>query len=128
MAKTKRKKLIEKLDKICREIVYIRDGGCCQRCGKPVIGQNAHCSHVIPRSKGNALRWHPDNHKLLCFHDHINWWHKNPLEAEEWFKKKFPVRYKFLWSHKEDIVKFSESDLEDLLETCKQKLKELKDL
>ena len=25
-----------------------------------------------------------DNVKLLCYHCHLNWWHKHPLEASVW--------------------------------------------
>lgn len=24
---------------------------------------------------------------------HLNWWHKNPIEAAEWFKETYPDRY-----------------------------------
>ncbi len=113
--KTKRKKLVEQLDNICKQIIYIRDEACCQVCGKPVEGTDAHTSHIIPRSKGNNLRWNLLNLMLKCFYHHINWWHKNPLEAIEWFKGKFPARYDYLMKHKEEVVKFSTSDLENRL-------------
>jgi hypothetical protein len=38
----------------------------------------------------------PENIFCLCYSCHINWWHKSPLDASEWFKKKFPERYKSL--------------------------------
>ncbi len=37
-----------------------------------------------------------DNVKTLCYPCHINWWHKNPLEAAEWFEKTYPERAKRL--------------------------------
>ena len=36
------------------------------------------------------------NLKLLCYHCHINWWHKNPVESGEWFKQTFPDRWKII--------------------------------
>ena len=117
--KTERKKLIDKLDKKVMELVRERDNWTCQRCGKKVTKSNAHCSHVIPRSRGNALRWDLKNLKLLCYHDHLNWWHKNPVEAGDWFKSKFPERWKYIESKKDTMVKFKVSDLEELLEELK---------
>jgi len=124
--KSERKKPKDKLDKVCREIVRIRDNHCCQYCGCHVEKTNAHCSHVIPKSRGDTLRWDLLNLKLLCFHHHINWWHKDPIEAGEWFKKAFPARYRYLEERRHTHVKFTIQDLKDLYEERKQKLKELK--
>ena len=38
----------------------------------------------------------PLNQKVLCFHCHINIWHKNPVESGEWFVNKFPERWEYL--------------------------------
>ena len=124
--KTDRQKLKEKLDKICREIILIRDDNRCQKCGKYVEGQNAHCSHVIPKSKGDGLRWNFINLKLLCFHCHINWWHKNPLEAAEWFKGKFPKRWEILQENKNIIEKYTINKLEEMFIDFNKDLREIK--
>lgn len=113
--KTPRKKLSDKLDKIIIDIVRVRDKWTCQKCFKKVEKHNAHCSHVIPRSRGNHLRWDLQNVKLLCFHCHINWWHKNPIEAGEWFKATFPDRWAYLEANKNKMTKYSIADLEELL-------------
>ena len=125
MAKNKLKKLKKDLDSICREIILIRDKNCCQKTGKPVSGSNAHRHHIIPVSRGNALRWCIDNQILFSFHSHINWWHKNILEAQNWFANGYPVRESYLWQHRNDIVKFSLGDLEQLLIELRQKHLEL---
>ena len=125
--KSPRKRLTDRLDKLCREIVLIRDENKCQWCGRYVEKTNAHCSHVIPKSKGNALRWDLINLKLLCFHCHINVWHKSPILAMDWLQSFFPARYVYLMKHKEDIRKFSIDDLKELEQELKQKLKDLKD-
>ncbi len=112
--KSDRTKLIEKLDKACKQVVYLRDKSICQKCGKYVEGANRHASHVIPVSAGHKLRWDVQNIKVLCYHDHINWWHKNPVESGEWFKTKFPDRYEYLQANR-GVVKLSLQELEDTL-------------
>lgn len=124
--KSKRKKLTDKLDGLCRDIIYIRDNGLCQRCGKHVEGQDSHTSHVIPKSRGNFLRWDLLNLKLLCFHCHINFWHKSPIEAGRWFVMKFPARWMYLEPLKDKTIKYTIPDLEELVEERKQKLTELR--
>jgi hypothetical protein len=111
MAKTDRKKLIDILDELSKSVVRKRDGNTCQHCKKFVEGSNRHVSHVIPVSQGNKLRWDPLNMKVLCYHCHINWWHKNPMRASEWFQMTFPDRWEYL-QQEEGIVKLTISDLE----------------
>jgi 5-methylcytosine-specific restriction endonuclease McrA len=77
---------------LVREYVCLRDKSVCQRCLRPVEGHNRHPSHVYGKKAYPRLEFEPDNVKILCFHCHINWWHKNPIEASEWFKQKFPDR------------------------------------
>lgn len=120
--KPSRKLLIKKLDDTVKQLVKIRDNYTCQKCHKVVTGTNCHASHVIPVSSGNKLRWDLLNLKVLCYHDHINWWHKNPLEACEWFKNKFPDRWAYLESNK-GIAQFTVFDLEELLRVMKARLK-----
>ena len=109
--KTKRQRLKKNLDDLIVELVKIRDNYTCQKCGKKVRGRNCHASHIVPKTR-YALRWNIVNLKVLCYHCHINWWHKNPLEAQQWFKEKFPERYKYLMKHKEDSGKFTLEELE----------------
>lgn len=117
----KRKSLGKTLDKLSKEVVRKRDGNICQRCNKWVEGSNRHVSHVIPVSQGNKLRWEPLNMKILCLHCHLNWWHKNPLEAFEWFESTFPDRYKYLRDNR-GIYKFTITELEDLTAELKAML------
>jgi|SRR3990167_5919575 len=122
--KTNRQKVIKDLDGLMIDIVRLRDNYTCQHCGKRVTKKNAHVSHVIPRSAGNKLRWDLQNLKVLCFHCHINWWHKNPTEASEWFKSKFPERYKYLQASK-GIAIYKQFQLELLKDNLTAILKEL---
>jgi len=114
------KAIVKKLDKAVADIVCKRDKNICQKCGKYVEGRGCHVSHVIPRSKGNRLRWDIINLKVLCFHCHINWWHKNPVESGEWFKKKFPKRWAYLKKRMNEVKIYKNFDLEELYEDIKK--------
>ena len=78
---------------LCREIVLKRDGDACQHCGKHVEGSDRQVSHVIPRSANGRMSVEPLNCKVMCYHCHLNWWHKNPVEAGQWFRETFPARW-----------------------------------
>ena len=116
MKKTQRKKLKDELDKFASKYIKMRDKNTCQWCGKSSDNPKAmHCSHVIPRSAGDRFRWMPENLKVLCFHCHINKFHKDPLAAKEWFKDKFPERFKVLEKErKKGLKKFTIMELEEL--------------
>jgi len=121
-SQTPRGKLVKRLDTLSKELVRQRDGNTCQHCGKWVEGSNRHVSHVIPVSAGNKLRWDLQNMKVLCYHCHINWWHKNPMRAYQWFSERFPERWEYLQAH-EGTYKWSLQELEDLVTQYKQQLK-----
>ncbi len=111
--KGERTKLNEKLDKLSKQVVRDRDGNICQRCGVWCEGSNRQVSHVIPVSGGNKLRWDPLNMKVLCYHCHLNFWHKNPMDASKWFAEAFPDRWEYLQENR-GIQKFSIQELRDL--------------
>jgi 5-methylcytosine-specific restriction endonuclease McrA len=100
MAKTAKRKLIEECTLLAKKIAKSRDGNICQRCGASVYGGGAHGSHIIPVSADHRLALHPANIQTMCYHDHINWWHKNPREAGKWFDEKFPDKAKWLDAQK----------------------------
>lgn len=118
---TARKKLIVKLDKLSKDVVRKRDGNICQHCGKWVEGSNRHVSHVVPVSGGHKLRWDPLNMKVLCYHCHLNYWHKHPMAAAEWFAAKYPERWAYL-KEEQGIRKFTIAELEELAESLKAQL------
>ena len=92
-------------------------------CGKYVEGSNCHTSHVIPVSFSLRLAYDLVNLKVLCYHCHLQIWHKNPLFATAWFRRKFPSRYKYLQKRKKEIHKLGSVKTFELEEW----LKELKD-
>lgn len=119
---------VAKLKKICmvlvKNIVSIRDGDICQKCGERVYGSNRHRSHVIPVSAGNKLAFDPLNLKVLCGFHHFRWWHKNPLEAQAWFKEKFPERFEYLMANR-GIQQMKYQDWLDLEQKLRKELLEL---
>lgn len=86
-----RQQWVKKLDALARQVITTRDK-VCVRCGKTEGLAVAHC---YPKGRYTRMRWELDNLLLLCYACHICWWHRNPIEAGQWFKDKFPDRY--LW-------------------------------
>lgn len=80
--KSARKVTVKELDKLCRAIVFARDGNKCRRCGKETHLQ---WSHVYTRGI-EAIRWDLDNSKVLCAGCHNFWWHKRPVDAAAWWE------------------------------------------
>lgn len=116
---TKQKKVKHLLSKIKEETEDLAKllakklaGWKCEKCENGIIisGSNCHGSHIIPVSHGNALRFDPMNILCLCYFHHLSWWHKNPVEAGEWFNAKFPDRKKYIDERKNTIVKFKYED------------------
>lgn len=112
--KSKVKKLSKKwYDKKCmevaKEIVHLRDRDICQKCEKHVTGSNCQCSHIISDWSDTRMSVDPDNMKILCYYCHLNWRHKQPIEATKWFMDKFPWRYEMLKERqsKQDIGSIS---------------------
>ena len=90
--KTPLQKLHDKCWEMAKKVVKLRDHGQCQRCFKPVKGTNAHTSHTFPKSTHAAIKYNLLNLTLLCYHDHINWWHKNPVASGAWIRERYPER------------------------------------
>lgn len=123
--KTPLQKMHEKCWAMAKKVVYLRDHGQCQHCFKRAEKQNAHTSHVIPKSVGAGVRYILDNLKLLCYHCHINWWHKNPCESGEWFRETFPERWKKL-EKMQRRRSYRVDDLQEILEELQTEYERLK--
>lgn len=83
MAKlTKYEKAI--LEKLFHSAIRLRDKAQCKRCGSNV---RLSASHIYPKGTYQKMRYDIDNALLLCYRCHIHWWHKNPIEAWEWYTK-----------------------------------------
>ena len=81
--KTEREKLLADIEYLWKVIVRYRDKYICRWCGKGHVpgDPSYHASHIIPKSAGHAARFNLNNGKGLCFHCHINVWHKDPVAA-----------------------------------------------
>ena len=110
-----RKKAVELAKKIAKE----RDGYVCQRCNKEVKGANAHGSHVFTAKAYPSISADPLNIKCLCYYCHFNWWHKEIMEAKDWFIKKFPERYEYLLEAKNNSGLDYETVFNDLKKMIK---------
>lgn len=113
-------KLKNILEDLAKNMAKKRDDYTCQKCGKRVEGSNCQGSHVIPKSHGNILRFDVMNIKTLCHHCHLNWWHKNPMEAAEWFSSKFPDRWEYIQNRKNQVVHWKEHDFLEMIEEYKK--------
>jgi 5-methylcytosine-specific restriction endonuclease McrA len=52
--------------KALRDVVFRRDGGCCQRCGSAVRGRDWRIGHRRPHGGDPALFWAEKNLQLEC--------------------------------------------------------------
>lgn len=127
MAKSKRKRLTDRLDEVCLKVIRLRDDNKCQKCGKSVEGSDSQQSHVVAKGNGASLRrWDLLNIFLSCTKCHLYWWHKEVTEAGKWFAKKYPARESYLEIYRYGKpAKISTPDMEILYEVLKQKLKDL---
>ena len=111
--------LIKKLDTAWSE--RIRQFGCCEVCGK-TKRLNAH--HFYSRSI-RVVRWDIDNGFCLCVGCHVfssNFSaHKTPAEFVEWaIEKRGTQWYETLKERKNQVVKYLDSDYEEIVTKLKQ--------
>lgn len=83
---------IRELKKLLHQLVVVRDKKCL-KCGNT---KQIHASHIYPKGGYPHMKWMPRNLKALCFRCHLMWWHKNPIEACEWYKNTCPKNAKYL--------------------------------
>jgi len=96
-SKTPKWKIKKRLEKEVKQYVKERDNYTCQHCWKEWLSwHNCHASHVIPVSADGRLAFNPRNLKVLCYHCHMNWWHKNPVEAWQRYRDTFQENWEYL--------------------------------
>ena len=88
-----RRELEKEADRLCREIVFKRDGNRCVKCG---TDKALTPSHIRPRGKCPRLTWMVKNILTMCAACHLEWWHKDPIAAIDWLRVKYPGRYEEL--------------------------------
>ena len=124
---TKHQNLIKRLDDLTRKQIKLRDGFCCQYSDKSIADGYTviDWAHIITRGSGSLLlRWHSAN--SLCL---TRKWHTffdaHPDTKMEWFKWKFPARYKLITELDRLPVKtIRTNELEELLALKKLEMKE----
>ena len=109
----------KKLVDIAKWCAKERDMNVCQWCKAEVSGCNAHGSHVLNVGTNKSMELDPENIKCLCYHCHMNRWHKDVLAAAEWFKSEFPDRYDYLMEMRKAKIKIPTVYLEELYEHCR---------
>ena len=112
--KTKRRKLIDKLDKLWSD--EIKSKGKCEYCGKTTY-LNPH--HIFSRSN-YSVRWDLENGVCLCSGHHTLSSqfsaHKCPMEFAEWIKEKRGIEwFNRLRTKANSVVKYSDSDLQEMI-------------
>jgi hypothetical protein len=84
----------------------VRESGKCAAWdqGGKHCGGVMQASHIKSEGAYKNLFVDPNNILPMCWVHHFFWWHKEPTEAGEWLKKKFPFRYEYLeWAKKEHV-------------------------
>lgn len=81
-----RRASVKELDALCREVVFLRDGGLCRKCGKEATDW----CHVHTRGV-HSLRWDLDNSFAGCRGCHMNFWHKQPILAAAWWENEIGI-------------------------------------
>lgn len=120
------KTLINKLDRLCAEYIKLRDNNMCQKCGKTAPYIKLDWSHVITRGN-KRLRWNPANSKSLCANCHRFFWHHSPMEAYEWFIRKFPDRWKTIEQERlKGPKKWTIEEMEEMIFLFEKDIKKLK--
>jgi hypothetical protein len=106
--RSKKRHYVEECDKLVREAVFERDGHRCVRCGTT---SGLTPSHVYPKNRYQNMRWLEINILCLCVACHLYWWHLNPVESSEWFRKTFEARFRQLQMLKDTMRKPNPKEL-----------------
>jgi len=120
----------EKLMKIAKEYIKLRDGNACWTCeAKGLKGSNFHGGHFIPDASGGiALRYHEDNIHPQCFRCNM---HLGGNGAEYYRKMVKEYGQEFvdeLFRIKNQVIeKWSKQDHLDMIEYYKYKINKLQD-
>ena len=125
----KRKSTINRMDTLARKIIRIRDERC--QCPECESGYNLQCAHVAIIRRYYMARWDLINLLLLCEKCHRKF-DTNTAWGMGWYSEKFPARFKYLTdlkilrnSHEEATKTWRDSDLKEIEDVLKDKLKEI---
>ena len=91
----------------------------CAKCGNEYARMD--CSHVLSIGAYPNLRFDILNVLPLDARCHRWWWHDEPTESGEWFRKKYPERWRYLEEAKNIIRKFTIEDLQEIRKAVEEK-------
>lgn len=111
MAKTERRKLIDKLDAKARKECLERDEGRCRRCH---TDYEPEVHHVIKR-ENLAVRWDLDNLITLCRWECHPWAESVPKSFREWFDYHYPNQAQHIEEQRKKRKRVWDSNLEEML-------------
>lgn len=102
MAKPTKKTVINRLDKLARDICKKQANNTCAKCGMysddGTIIQWAHIEGR--RKKGGLMRWSQNNCLALCAGPYSNschyWFDNNKIASSEWLRSAYPEKYNWL--------------------------------
>jgi len=85
---SERRKMEVRADYLCKVLVHHRDGYKCLKCQSTADLQAA---HILPKGKYPTMRHVMDNLLTLCWRDHMEWAHKDPIGFVDWINAKWPA-------------------------------------
>ncbi len=86
---SERRQMEIQADGLTRTLVLRRDLERCLKCGGDKMLQAA---HIFPKGKYPLLRYVLENLLTLCYRDHLEWAHKDPVGFTDWIEAVWPGR------------------------------------
>ena len=77
----------KELRRLLKEACFARDNNTCQRCRKI---DTLSPSHIYPKGRYRNIEFDVENVITLCYACHLQFWHKNPIEAWNWYENTIP--------------------------------------
>jgi len=125
-----RKKMLNTLDGLIRDIVRLIHRDRCYKCNKAVYGSESHPHHII--AKGNGANWRRFDLRnvILLGHSCHQQWHDNPTETIPWWET--TAIYRSVNAYLDRYrggksAKITDAEMEDLIVEYKAKRKELQE-
>lgn len=98
----------------------IRESGECVVTGQGKCGGVLQASHIMSEGAYKNLFVDPQNIFPMCWKHHFFFWHRNIVDAVEWFKKDFPAVYTYLQKNKKTRIDFTIENIQALRAATKQ--------
>ena len=122
--------LLQLAQKLVNQFIRLRDDGekCISCHGDFSKGQKKNAGHYIPRSKSSLLRFNEDNLHLQCEYCNVHL-HANLNNYRVSLIKKIGIeRVKYLEDNKTTLKGWSVTELQEVIDVYRGKVKELKEL